>query len=372
MTKISKVTLRKRPIAKGKKQSYFLDIYPPIVHPVKGTPVRHYSLNVVIATRPQNQSERNINQTLKSKALDEAARITIMVTGGDFSFLGTAQSQVDLISYCKQRMTVRSMKLTQRTLASYGTLIGHLVKYRKTIPMNEVDHNLINDFQKFLLNRGLSATSIRHYVVILKSIIEDAYAEDKVQPLKKRLIVDLIIKPKSKQKLTEREIANLVQADCQIPDVKRACLLSLSTGLRIGDVLKLRYSDVKLNEGRDQYYLDIVVQKTNTPQHIWLNNEGLYLVGNRKPTNRVFEILYGRSFSKYLSLWVDAAGIDWNVTAHIFRHTALDLHANREGQGLDVAQRIGTHSQISTTQIYANTDTTRIIDAVNNHTFGII
>jgi hypothetical protein len=74
------------------------------------------------------------------------------------------------------------------------------------IPFEKVDHNLINSFQQYLLNKGAKKSSINTYVVLLKAIIEDAYTDDLVRPLKKRLTVSLKPEVVNKPKLSQDEI----------------------------------------------------------------------------------------------------------------------------------------------------------------------
>jgi hypothetical protein len=98
MIKVSKVSLRKSPISKDRKQSYYLDFYPPIQHPVSGQPTRRYSLNLVLFTRTTGQDEKKTNEAVTIQARSEAARVTGMVVKGDYSFLGSSTGQEDLIA----------------------------------------------------------------------------------------------------------------------------------------------------------------------------------------------------------------------------------------------------------------------------------
>lgn len=67
MATISKVSLRKRPIA-GAKESLYLDFYPPIRDPFSMRMTRRESLGIYIYARPKTDNEREFNKDMLMKA----------------------------------------------------------------------------------------------------------------------------------------------------------------------------------------------------------------------------------------------------------------------------------------------------------------
>ena len=60
-----KVTLRKKPISKG-RYSLYLDFYPAIPHPKTGKPTRREFLNLYISQKPKTSIDKQYNtETLK-------------------------------------------------------------------------------------------------------------------------------------------------------------------------------------------------------------------------------------------------------------------------------------------------------------------
>ena len=66
----------------------------------------------------------------------------------------------------------------------------------------------------------------------------------------------------TKEYLDEKEIRRLERVEFkEYPDIQRACLLSIYTGLRRSDILALDWKSVHINS-KKRSYLDIVISKT--------------------------------------------------------------------------------------------------------------
>ena len=80
-----------------------------------------------------------------------------------------------------------------------------------------------------------------------------------------------------KEYLTLDEVKQLAATPCRIPVLKQASLFACMTGLRISDILQLKWSDFEM--GPDQgYYIRICTEKTETEATLPISHEALIIL----------------------------------------------------------------------------------------------
>jgi len=89
---------------------------------------------------------------------------------------------------------------------------------------------------------------------------------------------------KIKNILEVEEWPILFNTPCENPEIKRAALFTLYTGLKHSDVYKLDWSEVKGD------YIRLNQQKTQEPLKIPLREEAIKLLGFRKSEGHMFAI----------------------------------------------------------------------------------
>jgi integrase len=148
--------------------------------------------------------------------------------------------------------------------------------------------------------------------------------------------------------------------------VKEGFLFSCLTGLRISDVLKIRYSDIK--EGVLQYrqqkskvqfhYLPLSGQAQELISSLQADPRGEFLFWdlNRKITHS--QRLH------ILDEWVKSAGIKRRITFHVGRHTYATLLLTF-GQDIYTVSKLLGHSSVSMTERYGKIINTKKTEAVN-------
>lgn len=83
---MTRVTLRQKPISNG-QESHYLDIYPPIAHPITGDLKRKYFLHLHTYLNPKNNVEKQHNiETLKLVEYRKAERL-IDIQNKNYDFL---------------------------------------------------------------------------------------------------------------------------------------------------------------------------------------------------------------------------------------------------------------------------------------------
>ncbi|WP_394333938.1 tyrosine-type recombinase/integrase [Dysgonomonas macrotermitis] len=89
--------------------------------------------------------------------------------------------------------------------------------------------------------------------------------------------------------MTQDELLKLASTPCKIPALKTASLFSCLTGLRISDVLALKWKNIH-PASKDGYCIQIRTEKTETEATLPISDESLGLYGTRK-TGKIFKDL---------------------------------------------------------------------------------
>ena len=166
--------------------------------------------------------------------------------------------------------------------------------------------------------------------------------------------------------LTKEELLAFADAPTTNETTKRAFLFCCFTGLRYSDVCTLAWRDIK------QVDSGLVVsiramQKTGKQIIIPLNQSALKWLPDRngcKPGQKVFNMTCLSACNKCLKKSAAAAEIEKNVSYHTSRHTFATLSLAAGGDLYPVGRLLG-HSDIHTTQIYADVVMETKIEAVS-------
>lgn len=168
----------------------------------------------------------------------------------------------------------------------------------------------------------------------------------------------------------DEEQALLATFDRRYPTAERnrlMILLALNTGMRIGDLLGLKWSDIELDTGR----CHIKLGKGKKDRVIFIRAEILSAMVDlaakmgRKRDGLVFTTLPNADLkrkakpilSQYLRGMITAkakkAGISKRVHFHLLRHTYLTKLYSRT-KDIRLVQEVAGHANIATTQIYTH------------------
>ena len=166
--------------------------------------------------------------------------------------------------------------------------------------------------------------------------------------------------------LTIEELKTLEAIPTASEGTRRAYLFMCYCGLRISDVLRLRWADID-TQG-EPWTIAIRQQKTQTPLYLPLSDkarEFLPQQGEAAPSDPVFASLPTEpAMNRTLKLWAKRAGIEKNVTLHTARHTYATTLLTKGADLYTVSKLLG-HSEVATTQIYAKIVDKKKVDAVN-------
>lgn len=148
--------------------------------------------------------------------------------------------------------------------------------------------------------------------------------------------------------------------------VQKAFGFSCMTGLRLGDMQRLRWSDIK--DTGEVLMVSIVQQKTRRPVTVPLNELAISLLPPR-PENGEDGIIFplvkkSDNVAKYVRRIKEKAGIEKDFTYHSSRHSAATLAITAGAELYSVSKILG-HGSIASTQVYASVNMEKKTEAVN-------
>lgn len=157
--------------------------------------------------------------------------------------------------------------------------------------------------------------------------------------------------------LSKEEIVRLINTPKNLKQ-KTILYLIYSSGLRIGEVIRLRIDDVHYDEG----YIFIKCSKGLKDRKTILSKQAVPLIRKYliefKPSYWLFEGMYGDQYSqssitKMFRRSVQAANINPWATVHTLRHS-FATHLLQQGTNLRYVQSLLGHSSPKTTEIYTH------------------
>lgn len=258
-------------------------------------------------------------------------------------------------------------QLSENTLAAYA---ADLADFREWLPpgmpLSEISAATLSSYLEWMVTeRRLATATIRRRLACLRAFFrrlaelneaEDPFVGWRIQlPRRKRL-------PRA---LSGGEVASLLAMLRPAVDsdgtLRLAVRLMVSTGLRVGELCKLRLEDVppdgsslrvhgKGSRDRIAYVADIELQgdlrqfmrarrRDGGTAALFVNRRGLAM----KP----------QSLRARLRHLADRAGLNRRITPHMLRHTAATLLIEK-GVDIRFVQRLLGHSSIATTEIYTH------------------
>ncbi len=181
---------------------------------------------------------------------------------------------------------------------------------------------------------------------------------------------------KHREYLTADELKRFLAVETQTQaeqTVQKAFGFSCMTGLRLGDMQRLRWSDIK-TIGEVQA-VSIIQHKTKRLVTVPLNELALSLLPPR-PDNGEDGIIFPLvkkpdNVAKYVRRIKEKAGIEKDFTYHSSRHSAATLAITAGAELYSVSKILG-HGSIVSTQVYASVNMEKKAEAVNlaNGIFG--
>lgn len=148
-----------------------------------------------------------------------------------------------------------------------------------------------------------------------------------------------------------------------------ALTLQANLGLRIGDIVKLRLSDIVLENGR--YHLQIVEQKTGkarnftVPQEVYIFIQSYAIRRGIKPTQRLFDLTV-RAVQNHLQKVCKYLELE-RISTHSFRKFFAQEIFESNSYDLTIVKELLQHSSLAVTQRYLGVSSQKVEQALQKH-----
>jgi integrase/recombinase XerC len=263
-------------------------------------------------------------------------------------------------------------RYSPNTIIAYENDLDQFVLFGKNLVedfcVEEVDYHLIRQWIVSMMDNGISAKSINRKISTLKTFFKFLMREGLIEknPTEKVAI------PKMGKKLPvfvqEKEMNQLLDGRFFTEDFegrrdKAVVSLFYGTGIRLSELVGIRFSDLNLNEkmvkvhgkrDKDRLVPFPLEISTVLNEYIRLRNElfpdsgnFLFLTGNGEPA---YNKLIYRIVKRQLSL---VTTID-KKSPHILRHSYA-THLLNHGADLNAIKELLGHANLAATQIYTHT-----------------
>lgn len=148
-----------------------------------------------------------------------------------------------------------------------------------------------------------------------------------------------------------------------------ALTLQANLGLRIGDIVKLRLSDIVLENGR--YHLQIIEQKTGkarnftVPQEVYIFIQSYAIRRGIKPTQRLFDLTV-RAVQNHLQKVCKYLELE-RISTHSFRKFFAQEIFESNSYDLTIVKELLQHSSLAVTQRYLGVSSQKVEQALQKH-----
>jgi integrase len=343
----------------GKKQSLYLDYYPPIKGP-NGKFTRREFIGRYIYKNPKTKDEKRWNEENLNFADGIRVKREKEILNEEDGYYNVSNKKMDFLEYFKKLAEKR--KESQGNYGNWLSVVHYLNDFTKgKCKMSDLTEEFCNDFKAYLLKANrlntvkglkLSHNSALSYFNKFRAAINEAYDARflHVNPL--RNVKGIPEKESKREFLTQEELQKLAKTPCDLDALKRAALFSALSGLRWSDIAKLKWRDIQKTNGN--YFIHIIQKKTQDPFINSINDTAVKLLGDKgEPDDFIFEGLkYSDSNNDKIKRWVLKAGIDKKITLHNFRHSYATILLNKGVDILTVSKMLG-HRHLKTTMIYS-------------------
>lgn len=344
------VTLRLKPMKNG-MLSYYLDFYPGIRDKETNKIHRHLSLGIYIYAHPTTKEQIQLNRNLAIKAEAIRCRRYEAIVNERYDFFEKSKLQGDFLAYFERACMSRNQKWYSVYLYFKQYMNDHCT-------FEDITVDTCRSFGEYLLNAPmltktgqLNQNSAASYFSTFRALLKIAYRDRMIRENVNDFLDQLETKEVRKEFLTLDELKVLAQTPCQYEVLKQASIFSCLTGLRISDILQLRWEDIeKFSDGG--MGLRITSVKTGAEATLPISDEAMEYCGPVR-TGLVFKGLKRSMTQKPLKEWVKSAGITKHITFHCFRHTFATIQVSL-GTDIYTVSKLLLHKNVTTTQIYAD------------------
>ena len=197
---------------------------------------------------PGDSRLRRRRKTLYGRTREQVRRKQVEADKALLDGIDVDVTQVTFYSFAQKWLQRKRIEVRLRTWEGYESRVRtHLVPAFSGMNLRAIKPDHLRDLYAVLIARGISARTVRHIHVILQSMLKAAEQDGLLVRNVARLVKPPRVIRREFLTLSPREARLLIDGAAGHPD-EPLFLLAISTGLRIGELLGLRWEDVNLEK----------------------------------------------------------------------------------------------------------------------------
>ena len=269
----------------------------------------------------------------------------------------------EFVTTVNKTATTRSNK----TKASYDSLVRQVNKFEKGVSINDIDVDFINSFINWCKDNKLSHNTIVGRLKCLRAMVNEAIKRKIIKMEEDPFRFIKIPMMKNREEfLTMEEVGKLekMKLDGRYKKIRDAFLFACYTGFRFSDLNSIKNTDIKTIKGNKWIVkkplktMDSSNITVRIPIYAIFDGKPLELINNVYNGNieKLCHIGNNSSANKILKEIILKSNIEngnaRHITFHCARHTAATLLL-QQSVPMTTVQKILGHTKLTTTQIYA-------------------
>ena len=320
-------------------------------------------LDFHLITNPKSPIEKQHNKDCLDKATIIANKWENSIISDEYSLEDTEKTNSLVFAYIKKETDRTKDKSTR---GAYNTMLSHFLKhFPKAITFKQINkREQAKAFYDYLTDNALKKNgdnltikSANKYFKTLRLIMKEAKLEGYIEDLR----FDIKLLPETKSEvvfLTLKEFRTLEKTEESNTTLKNAFLFACLTALRIGDLSKLTWGEIKEENGKIWY--DRIMDKKPGGKERRISNyfdfyAKKYLGERQGDSDKVFPALPDNASSKFnerMHMWVLRAGIHKKITFHCAKHSFAMYHIIHKQVGVFQLARLLNHTDIRSSMHY--------------------
>jgi len=320
-------------------------------------------LDFHLITNPKSPIEKQHNKDCLDKATIIANKWENSIISDEYSLEDTEKTNSLVFAYIKKETDRTKDKSTR---GAYNTMLSHFLKhFPKAITFKQINkREQAKAFYDYLTENALKKNgdnltikSANKYFKTLRLIMKEAKLEGYIEDLR----FDIKLLPETKSEvvfLTLEEFRSLEKTEESNTTLKNAFLFACLTALRIGDLSKLTWGEIKEENGKIWY--DRIMDKKPGGKERRISNyfdsyAKKYLGERQGDSDKVFPALPDNASSKFnerMHRWTLRAGIHKKITFHCAKHSFAMYHIIYKKVGVFKLAKLLNHTDIRSSMHY--------------------
>lgn len=327
-------------------------------------------LNLYLIT-PLTPTDRAINQRTLTLAQNIMAE-RILEIQREANGVPTYKLDHSFIDHLKLMM--RDRYNSKGNYENWDSAVQHVELFTggKDVTFRQVDSIWLTRFKGYLQNclalkgtKKLAQNSQYSYYNKIKAALRKAFEDGYIAINPAATVRGIPQGETNRENLTLEEVQKLAHTPCTDPNLKKAFLFAVFTGLRWGDVTTITWRQIEHSHSIG-HFIRFNQKKTKGREFLPISQQARDILGQSgEASDPIFNgLYYSTNISLILSKWMVKAGINKHITFHCARHTHATLLL-ASGVDIYVLSKMLGHKNISTTEIYTKVLSPKKIEAAS-------